>query len=365
MSYDAILFKKGKFNNDLQVYKMEITLQKSNQLKALAILMMLGLHLFNRDYHGLFQPLLFIGKVPLSYYLSLFCDACVPVFCFVSGYGLYIKYQEDSNIYVKGNFKRIKKLYFNYWTVLFVFSLFLGLLFNKEGYPGDITKFLLNFLGLSSSYNGAWWFFFTYLLLVTFSGLLFRFINKSNVVVVFCIILFLYMLSFYYRVYEPDCFSFVTLNWFQMQLSLLGTSLLPFMVGALAFKLKWNTMVTNFFQQKRLNNKVVILLMFFLIVIHSIIPNFIIAPFLAIPFIFLFNQLKLPNWISYSLGYLAPHATNMWLIHMFFYMIFFNEFIYSATYVLPIFLLLLFCSMLSSVVIIQINKVVMKAIRLL
>ena len=54
---------------------MPITLQKSNQLKSIAILMMLFLHLFNRDYTGLFQPLLFVGNQPLSYYISLFCDA--------------------------------------------------------------------------------------------------------------------------------------------------------------------------------------------------------------------------------------------------------------------------------------------------
>jgi surface polysaccharide O-acyltransferase-like enzyme len=68
---------------------MEISIQKTNQLKSVAILMMLCLHLFNQDYHGLFQPLLFVGSQPLSYYVSLFCDACVPIFAFVSGYGLF------------------------------------------------------------------------------------------------------------------------------------------------------------------------------------------------------------------------------------------------------------------------------------
>ena len=75
---------------------MEITIQKSNQLKSIAILMMLGLHLFNREYTGLFQPLIFMGAQPLSYYLSLFCDACVPIFAFVSGYGLYFKFKQNS-----------------------------------------------------------------------------------------------------------------------------------------------------------------------------------------------------------------------------------------------------------------------------
>lgn len=78
-----------------------ITLQQSNQLKSIAILMMLFLHLFNRDYKGLFEPLIFMGQNPLSYYISMFCDACVPIFAFVSGYGLYYSYINSKNLYFK------------------------------------------------------------------------------------------------------------------------------------------------------------------------------------------------------------------------------------------------------------------------
>lgn len=84
---------------------MGILIQKSNQLKSIAILMMLSLHLFNRDYNGLFEPLIFVGEMPLSYYISLFSDACVPIFAFVSGYGLYNSYKNSPSSYLK----KIKK----------------------------------------------------------------------------------------------------------------------------------------------------------------------------------------------------------------------------------------------------------------
>lgn len=99
---------------------MPITIQKSNQLKSIAILMMLFLHLFNRDYTGLFQPLLFVGNQPLSYYISLFCDACVPIFAFVSGYGLYYKFKAADRSYRNENILRLKKLYMNYWIILVI-----------------------------------------------------------------------------------------------------------------------------------------------------------------------------------------------------------------------------------------------------
>ena len=78
---------------------MQITIHKSNQLKAIAILMMLCLHLFNRDYNGLFTPLFFVGKQPLTYHISLFSDACLPIFAFISGFRLYYKYKQDKEFY--------------------------------------------------------------------------------------------------------------------------------------------------------------------------------------------------------------------------------------------------------------------------
>ena len=62
---------------------MELTQTQTNNSKGIAILMMLCLHLFNTlNYQGLFVPLIFIGDKPLVYYISLFCDCCVPIYCF-------------------------------------------------------------------------------------------------------------------------------------------------------------------------------------------------------------------------------------------------------------------------------------------
>lgn len=344
---------------------MEIPLQKSNQLKAVAALMMLCLHLFNRPYDGLFQPLVFIGSKPLSYYISLFCDACVPIFCFVSGYGLYFKFQKNPDSYRKENSVRIKKLFINYWIILILFAVILGLFLNREGFPGSITKFLLNFSALDNSYNSAWWFFFTYLLLVGSSAFLFRFVNASSKIFLFSACILIYFVGFYFRVYQPDLFDSVLLNWFQRQLSLYATALLPFYVGAIALKSKWNTRISLFFTLKPYKNTTALFSVFLLVVVHGFIPNFVIAPFLAIPFLLLFVQIKLPAYIHTTFDYIAPHATNMWLVHMFFYMVYFEKFIYSATYVLPIFLLLVFCSILSSIIINKINGVVLKTANLI
>ena len=226
---------------------MEITKQKSNQLKAVAALMMLCLHLFNRGHKGLFEPLVFIGVQPLSYYISLFCDACVPIFCFVSGYGLYFKFQKNPVSYSKENSVRIKKLFINYWIVLILFAVILGCFLNRKGFPGSVITFFLNFSALDNSYNSAWWFFLTYLLLVASSAVLFRFMARSSILLLLSFCLLIYLFAFYFRMYQPNIFGNIVLNWWQRQLSLFGTSLLPFCIGAIALKAKWNSRISQFF----------------------------------------------------------------------------------------------------------------------
>jgi len=338
------------------------SLQQSNQLKTIAILMMMFLHLFNRSYENLFQPLVFIGKTPLSYYISLFCDACVPIFAFVSGYGLYYKYQQDEKLYKKTNIKRIKKLYINYWIVLLLFAVLLGLVLNKDGYPGSWSKILLNISGLDPSYNGAWWFFTTYIFFIITSGVWFALLDKINPFLYFSILLVIYFGAFYFRIYKTNLFDNNILNWFHKQSALYFCTLFQFMLGAFALKYKWAHKISFYFQDLKYKNLIIILLIFFLVAVHAIVPNFIIAPFIGVVFIFLFIQFNFSISFKKGLDLFSKHSTNMWLTHMFFYMIFFSDFVYGFKYVPLIFLVLIILCLLSSYVINFINDKIRKTI---
>lgn len=339
---------------------MKITIQQSNQLKAIAILMMLCLHLFNRDYIGLFQPLIFILKKPLIYYLSLFCDACVPIFAFVTGYGLYYKYILNKSAYKNDNINRIKKIYINYWIILFLFAIVLGLMLGKEGYPGGLIKILLNITGLDPSYNGAWWFFSIYIFFVFTSDFWFRLIDIIKPARYFLILLIVYLLSFYFRVYKVNVFDNEILNWFYRQFALYFCTLFQFMLGAFALKCDWNKRVSSIFKNLKFKNWIIIFLILGLIVFHAFVPNFIIAPFTALVFIYLFIQMDLPEFLENTLDFFANHATNMWLTHMFFYIIYFSGFVYSFQYVPLIFIVLVLLCVLSSYLINFINTILQK-----
>lgn len=327
--------------------------------------MMLCLHLFNTlDYQGLFKPLIYIGAKPLIYYVSLFCDACVPIFAFVSGYGLYFKYQQNSAVYRKDNLRRLKKLYLNYWIILLMFPVFLGFLLFKEDYPGSIIKLLANVSAVVTSYNGAWWFFTIYVLFVLTSYFWFQLLDKINPFLFLILLFLVYVCCFYFRIYQPASYTNVLVNQLLTQVVLYGCTLFQFMLGAFALRFNWNIRVADFLVFIKNKELLFVIGTILLIIIHSIVPNFIIAPFTALLFVFLFVQLRLNSFFSKILDFFTPHATNIWLVHMFFYMIFFKSFIYSAHYVLPIFLLLVACCIASSIVINKINNVVLQLVKI-
>lgn len=325
--------------------------------------MMLFLHLFNTlDYQGLFQPLLYVGAKPLVYYISLFCDACVPIFSFVSGYGLYHKYLKSSSNFRKDNLISLKKLYINYWIIILLFPVALGLVLQFPGYPGSFTKFLVNFSGFDGTYNGAWWFLTTYVLFVLSSGFWFRLMHKYQSYWMLMVLLLIYILAFYLRVYKGRWIEQPVLEWLYRQGYLFFCTLPQFMVGAYAVKLKWNEKVVLFFNRFRYPNFMGVVLIVLLILIHAVIPNFVIAPFLGLAFIFIYAQLSLKHWLNRLLDFLTPHATNMWLIHMFFYMIFFKEFIYSFKFVPLIFIVLVGLTLISSILINFLLKLIQKVL---
>ena len=132
---------------------MELSKNQVKITKGIAILFMLLLHLFcTKAYQGLYTPLVFIEDTPLVYYLALFGDCCVAIYCFCSGYGLLISYKNNNEKYIKNNLIRIFKLYVNYWIILFIFVLFMGPIMRmSDMYPGNLKKIYINFYWNRSS----------------------------------------------------------------------------------------------------------------------------------------------------------------------------------------------------------------------
>ena len=65
-----------------------------------------------------------------------------PIYCFVSGYGLYIRYKKKELFYYKyDNVVRILKFLINFWIVLILTCIAGYLLGMKDIYPGRVSNY--------------------------------------------------------------------------------------------------------------------------------------------------------------------------------------------------------------------------------
>ena len=94
--------------------------QVSLELKGVAILMMVYLHLFNRKSNiGLVTDFCYINDVPLVYYIH-YATHPVAFFLILSGFGLFVNYEK--NEMDKNRVYRNIRLYVHYVFITLIFK---------------------------------------------------------------------------------------------------------------------------------------------------------------------------------------------------------------------------------------------------
>lgn len=332
---------------------MELTKKQISITKGVAILFMLLLHLFcTRNYNELFTPLITINTIPLVYYLGLFGECCVAMYSFCSGYGLMCTYKNNSIEYNKKNKLRLLKLYINFWIIILIFVVFLGYLTGKSNiYPGNLKTFILNLTAISTSYNGAWWYLTTYILLVLISKPIHKLVQKYNNILLAIISIIIYFICYVEQVKLPIVFENTLLNWMVTQISALGTNIFPFIMGSIFSDKKIFSYVYNKFHDIKFKNILCSLGIFSMLIFHAFVETAFVAPFIGIVFIVLFNFMHIPDFLNNILYYLSRHSTNIWLIHMFFYIIYFRNLVFMPKYTVLIFIWLLILCLVSSYIV--------------
>lgn len=345
---------------------MELTKRQTSMTKGVAILLMLLLHLFcTREYNKLFTPIIMIGETPLIYYVGLFGDCCVAIYCFCSGYGLMRLYKENPEEYNKKNLVRICKMYINFWIILFLFVIVLGYITgNFDKYFVNLKVFILNFTAISVTYNGAWWFLTTYIILVILSKSINKIIEKYNAILILGISFMIYFICYIEYWHKIIVFDGDILNWAVKQITLLGTSQLAYLVGGIFAHKKIYSQIYKIFFKVKFKNIISITLIILLVVFHSFIQTAFISSFTGICFIIVFNLIEKPKFLNDLLYYFSQHSTNIWLIHMFFYMTYFKDLIFLAKYPILIFLWLIVLCLISSYVVKFIYNTIVKKLDL-
>jgi hypothetical protein len=247
---------------------------------------------------------------------------------------------------------RLLKLYINYWIILIIFVLGIGFIMGQSNnYPGSLKTFLLSFLAVSPAYNGAWWFLTTYIMLVLISPTINKIIIKYNSKTIVVLSLIFYFVAYVQRIKVVLVFDNSIINWFISQIALLGTSQLPFIIGGIFAEKKIYSKLYSIFYKLKFKDIILVTLILSLVVFHSFIETLFIAPFTGIAFICFFNIIDKPAWLNNALSYFSNHSTNMWLSHMFFYMIFFKKLVFYPRYPILIFPWLIILCLITSYVI--------------
>lgn len=302
-----------------------ISKDKSQLIKGIVIIMMIFLHLFNKNHTDLCVNLIYIGDQPFAKWLS---NACGPVgfFLLLSGYGLAYTYEKGNLSFTK-QLKRIFKLYMHYWIILAVF-LSIGYYIYADRYPGSWQRIIINATGWKCDYNFEMWFLFPYSLVALTSYYIIKAIEKIGylraVLLTACInFSACYIISRYHATILADN-SVLAMGVVYAQF------LYPFTVGVTfcraKFQIKWH-----------IPSWLALLMMVIAITIVATI-NISVTYIVYVPLMtFLFCQLSYPKWLDSILTELGRKSMPMWMIHTWYCNYLFQEQVYSLKY--PIFIL--------------------------
>lgn len=339
-------------------YTGVLTKEKTLMVKGLAILCMVILHLFCRKGNDLYgTPVLWLSSdVPAVYILGFLAEICVPLYSMCSGYAHYV-IGENNRLGFKSNVKRIFRFLLNYWIVVILFSL-LGLLMHTQDIPVSLPEFFKNLFMLSTSYNGAWWYVATYVLLCLCSGVIYTVVKKLHWIVLFLIASFQYGAMYVSDTLQliPKTGNFVADFALRQFDNFFGDVLLCYMLGMLLVKLDVFGRI-KYFLQNYVNiggRKVATLKMVLLICVSAVVfmlEKAIIMPYYALFVFLIFNSFDIRGKAKSFFMFLGRHSTNIWLIHMFFYLCMFPGFVCSARYPILIFAYMMFLCIVVSIVI--------------
>lgn len=341
--------------------KFELNFTKDHVLiaKAVAIILMFIHHLFafpdrtiGNEYSSLIQ---YNGK-NIEVYIGIFGKICVAIYLFLSGYGMAIV-NKKKNFKINDSINRLRILYINYWIV---FILFIPIGFIFYGKTLEIKEFILNFIGMNSSYNGEWWFFRVYVLLILTLPITKKIISKDffksffRILGIYSIyiIINLGFKSFPNLIYIKNTYLF------SMILLFLANQA-SFFMGYLAFEFDLFKLIKLKLINLNLDNKIIHLtlaLIVFIIRFISRLPlDFLLAPI----FIFAITNLFYKNKVIIPLfNILGKHSTNMWLVHSFFCYTYFQNIIFYPKNSILILIFLIILTVITSVIIeVILNKI--------
>lgn len=304
---------------------MGLSKEDTKMMKGIALWLMFAHHLFpfqDRIAPGNeFLPLIRFGDTNLAYIIGHAGKLCVAIYLFLSGYGLYITVMKNGRFTITNVFKRLKKLYINYWVILFIFVP-IGFAIGVKVF--NAREFLYNFFAIDLTYNGEWWFLKLYVQLIILFPIMNKIIRK-NPWLSFLIIFIFSKLGKIVTLSVNSNPNLVFLNNHMIYrdfITLLYWQPIFFM-GCLFVKFDLFTKMKEVFKKIKLHNRLVYIIIFIVIIasrfniadltFESMRYDYLYTPILIYVTINILKGQKVKNIFIF----LGNNSTNMWLTHSF------------------------------------------------
>lgn len=309
-------------------------------LKGIAVILMVIHHLFiipERINSEIFpNSLLFsIFDSNLMTLFGRFGKICVSLFFFLSGFGLYRKFEKNSagenTFFCDGIILTLKKLYLSYWKVFIIF-IPLAYFLIRTGTAYCISDYcyaryvdfrfqyiLSDFIGWTHIYNGEWWFFRPYVICLLLAPLYLKFIKNRRIYSEIFYLLVFYIISVFvlpYIMVRPELHNSNLYN-----LVFCNTCYtVCFAFGIICSKNDRIEKICDSLSKCKMDNIFVDVTGLFFIFFAR---NYVVAEefdFLYFLFfvVFFLRIVKRFRFLYRVFGVFGKHSTNIWLFHSFF-----------------------------------------------
>lgn len=335
----------------------EFSRGESMQMKGIAIMVMLFLHLFNSPGKiASATPLIYLGETPLVLVLGRFAGICVGLYLFLSGFGQYCLWRRETGAgmrlreQMRANFYRVRSLYKRLWMIGGL-CVFLLASFGLNSFEISFASLIGNASGWRCSFNATWWFLFPWGVVCLVSPLLFKLILngdsvltdilKTTAVVVCGTGGGALMIAIYVAGKIP-------LPYWVYQIMVVLSLLPVFTLGALAAK--WNLLgVFRSFLQGWGWALLPVLIVAYWFTCGKLALG-VLNGYWATIFIFVFAVTPIPKFLQKCLEYLGERSVDMWFIHAFFLSAPFVVWVYAPKFPVLVFAGFLLLTLASTLV---------------
>ena len=317
--------------------KINLSINDTNALKGIALLLLLFHHLFYKR-TGLYDDFQIYNDLYVVNEIGQFSKLCVAIFVFLSGYGLTIQANKKANFQLSLFYKkRFSKLYLNYWFIWILFVP-IGVLFFERTFESVYInhiweKLVIDFLGLSSAfgfngYNATWWFYS-------------------------CIIILYLLFPFFYKLLERHKFVLIILGlgiYLSSRFFLWAISqyCISFILGMIVA----NGININFAYRGGYKYTIVLIIFIGICIIRNRLGWYAILwdNLICMIGIILYKHININRFIQSILEFIGKHSMNIFLFHTFIYYYYFESLIFYSNNPIFIYGTLLFICLFISVI---------------